>query len=48
LAKGDTYDVASVIHDLTVKIRPNDTLKIKTAINLIKDNVDLEGILKGI
>ena len=48
LAKGDTYTVASLIHDLTVKIRPQDTTKINTAIKLIKDNVDLDKILKGI
>ena len=48
LAEKDTYTVASQIHDLTVKIRPRDTAKINTAIKLIKDNVDLETILKGI
>jgi hypothetical protein len=47
LAKGDTYSVASVVHDLTVKIRPCDTVKINAAIKLIKDNIDLEGVLKG-
>lgn len=48
LAKRDTYSVASCIHDLTVKIRPQDTSKINTIIKLIKDNVDLDRILKGI
>jgi BioD-like phosphotransacetylase family protein len=47
LAKSDTYHVASTIHDLTVKIRPCDTTKINAVIKLIKDNVDLDGILKG-
>jgi len=47
-AKYDTYVVATSIHDLTVKIRPKDTEKIKSVIRLIKDNVDLEAILKGI
>lgn len=47
LAKIDTYDVASCIHDLTVKIRPQDTAKINTAVKLIKDNVNLDSILKG-
>jgi hypothetical protein len=46
-AKEDTYTVASHIHDLTVKIRPRDTVKINTAIKMIKDNIDLETILKG-
>jgi BioD-like phosphotransacetylase family protein len=47
-AKFDTYTVTSAVHDLTVKIRPQDTTKIKTVIKLIKDNVDLNKILKGI
>jgi BioD-like phosphotransacetylase family protein len=45
LAKSDTYSVASCIHDLTVKIRPQDTAKINAVIKLIKDNVDLDRIL---
>ena len=47
LAKSDTYSVASTVHDLTVKIRPCDTDKISAVIKLIKDNVDLDSILKG-
>jgi hypothetical protein len=48
LAQDDTYSVSSVIHDLTVKIRPENTTKINTVIKMIKDNVDLDKILKGI
>lgn len=48
LAKADTYDVATAIYDLTVKMRPQDALKINTAVKLIKDTVDLNMILKGI
>ena len=47
LAKEDTYSVTSTIHDLTVKIRPCDTLKVQTAIQLVKDYVDLNAISKG-
>ena len=47
LAKSDTYDVATSVHDLTVKIRPRDQEKINAVVNLIKDNVDLNKILKG-
>jgi BioD-like phosphotransacetylase family protein len=47
LARADTYTVSSSIHDLTVKIRPEDKNKIDTVIKLIQDNVDLESILKG-
>ncbi|MDD5505308.1 MAG: AAA family ATPase [Candidatus Omnitrophica bacterium] len=48
LAKSDTYDVATCLHDLTVKIRPCDKDKIDTVIKLIKENVDFKKILKGI
>lgn len=48
LAKSDTYDVATSIHDLTVKVRPRDREKIDAIVRLIKDNVDLKKILKGI
>jgi len=47
LAKSDTYTVASLVHDLTVKIRPIDTEKIKTVVKLIRNNIDLDSILKG-
>jgi len=47
LAKTDTYNVASRIHDMTVKIRPRDKDKIQEVVKLIKDHVDMEGILKG-
>jgi BioD-like phosphotransacetylase family protein len=47
LSRDDTYAVATTIHDITVKMRPQDTLKISTAVKLIKDNVDLNTILKG-
>jgi len=47
LAKEDTYTVSAYIHDLNVKIRPKDTAKIKEAIKIIKDNVDMDTILKG-
>jgi len=48
LAKVDTYDVATTVHDLTVKIRPSNKEKIEAVVKLIKDNVDLDRILKGI
>jgi len=47
-AKSDTYSVAADIHDLTVKIRPCDKVKIESVVKLVKENVDLDAILKGI
>jgi BioD-like phosphotransacetylase family protein len=48
LAGSDTYDVATCVHDLTVKIRPCDSEKINAVVKLIKENVDFNKILKGI
>lgn len=48
LAKTDTYTVASMIHDLTIKIRPKDSAKINTVVKLIKDYVNLNKIVGGI
>ena len=46
-AKSDTYTVAAEVHDLTVKIRPRDVFKIHSIVELFKEHVDLETILKG-
>ena len=48
LAREDTYSVATLVHDLTVKLRPRDKDKIDAVVKLVKDNVDLKKILKGI
>jgi hypothetical protein len=48
LAKQDSYAVASKVHDLTVKTRPNDAEKISLIRDLIAKNVDLEKILKSL
>jgi BioD-like phosphotransacetylase family protein len=47
LAKSDTYDVATSIHDMTIKIRPQDSEKINAVKKLVKDNVNFDKILKG-
>jgi BioD-like phosphotransacetylase family protein len=45
LAKSDTYDVATCVHDITVKTRPCDKEKILAVEKLIKENVDFKKIL---
>jgi BioD-like phosphotransacetylase family protein len=42
----DSYQVASKVHDLTVKTRPSDAEKISLIRNLIAKNVDLKRILE--
>jgi BioD-like phosphotransacetylase family protein len=48
LARKDIYPVASTVHDLIVKTRPNDTQKISIIIDLIARHVDLGRILKAL
>ena len=48
LAQQDSYEVASQVHDLTVKTRPDDKEKISLIQDIIAKNVDLNGILKAI
>ena len=46
LTEQDTYTTASMIHDLTVKIRPQDEDKIETVKNMVKDYVAIDEILR--
>jgi len=48
LAKSDTYDVATSIHGMTVKIRVRDKEKISAVIQLVEQHVDLDRIYKEI
>src|SRR6266566_830530 len=47
-AAEDSYDVASRVHDLTVKIRPADTQKIALIRDLIAQHVDTNKILEAL
>ena len=48
LAAEDSYEVASKVHDLTVKTRPGDAQKITLIRDLIAQNVDVKRILKSL
>ncbi len=48
LAAQDSYEVASIVHDLTVKTRPDDTEKIAVIRDLIAEHVDVNKILKAL
>ncbi len=48
LAQDDSYQVASAVHDLTVKTRPNDVEKIKLIRDLIAKNVNVEKIIESL
>ena len=46
LTEKDTYATASLIHDLTVKIRPQDQAKIETVKNMVRDYVAIDELLR--
>lgn len=48
LTKEESYRVASRVHDLTVKTRPDDTAKILLIRDLIAQHVNVQKILKSI
>ena len=48
LARQDSYEVASRVHDLIVKTRPDDTEKIALIRELISKRVDVNKILKSL
>lgn len=45
LAEGDSYQVASRVHDLTVKTRPSDTQKIQMIRDLVARHVDVDALM---
>ena len=46
LAKPDNYQVASRVHDLTVKTRPRDVQKISLIRDLVTQNVNVRKIVE--
>jgi BioD-like phosphotransacetylase family protein len=44
----ETYQAASKVHDVTVKTRPSDTMKISVIRDLIAQHVDVERIIKAL
>jgi BioD-like phosphotransacetylase family protein len=48
LSPDDSYEVASKVHDLTVKTRPGDAQKITLIRDLIAKNVDVKKILASL
>ena len=48
LAQQDSYEVASMVHDMTVKTRPDDTVKIDLIRNMIARHVDVKKILDSL
>jgi uncharacterized protein len=48
LAKADSYQVASKVHNLTVKTRPTDSEKISLIRNIVAKNVNVKKIISSL
>lgn len=48
ISESDTYSVAAKIENLTIKIQKTDKDKIREAMRLVKDNVNVDDILQNI
>ena len=48
LFEGDTYSVASEIHSIKVKIKPEDKQKIDTIVKMVNQYVDIDKIVENI
>jgi BioD-like phosphotransacetylase family protein len=48
LAKADSYQVASRVHNLTVKTRPADAKKISLIRDIVAKNVNIEKIIQSL
>lgn len=46
LSRYDTYDVASRVHDLTVKIKSRDQRKVKLAIKMVEKYVNMDAVTR--
>jgi hypothetical protein len=48
LAQADSYQVASKVHNLTVKTRPTDAEKISLIRDIVAKNVNIEQIIESL
>jgi BioD-like phosphotransacetylase family protein len=48
LAKADSYQVASKVHNLTVKTRPTDAEKISLIRDIVAKNVNVKKIIQSL
>jgi BioD-like phosphotransacetylase family protein len=48
LAQADSYQVASKVHNLTVKTRPTDAEKISLIRDIVAKNVNIEKIIQSL
>lgn len=45
MTKDDTYKIASRVHSLTVKLKPQDTEKINTIVHMVEKGIDIDKVI---
>ena len=48
ISKDDTYSIASRIHSLTIKIKPQDKDKIKIIVDMVEKHVDIDKVVANL
>jgi hypothetical protein len=48
LTREDTYSIASRVHSMVVKLKPQDTKKIKIIVDMVEKYVDIDKVLSGL
>ncbi|MDP2913097.1 MAG: AAA family ATPase [Candidatus Omnitrophota bacterium] len=48
LTKKDTYSIASCVHSMAVKLKPQDTDKIKIIVDMVEKYVDIDKVLSNL
>ena len=48
ITKEDTYSIASRIHSMTVKLKPQDIEKIKIIVDMVEKHVDIDRVIAGL
>ena len=48
ISEDDTYSVASAVHHILVKLKPQDTAKIKIIVDIVEKNIDIDNVLASL
>mgnify|MGYP001572975275 CR=1 FL=1 len=48
ITKEDTYTIASRVQSLVVKLKPQDTEKIKTIVNMVEKCLDIDKVIASL
>ena len=48
ITKEDTYKIASRVHSMVVKLKPQDTEKIKIIVDMVEKCLDIDKVIAGL